>query len=257
MADAKLEEYCLVAKGSRGRTLADVVQRATADPVLFAFGELLAVPLVQQLAETDQAASLKSLALFAHGTWTTYQQAQDQYLPLNEAQQLKLKQLTLMSMAANSKTITYGELTSQLGISSIRQLEDLIITEGFYKGIITGKLDQQRKCLQVTEALGRDVQPHQLPEILQGLEQWLQSCQHVQQDIDKKIKYVLEATEAQQKAQSQLESDISKLQKHLQKEGGTGTSMLVDGGDAGNAAALNLMEEDRVSVFGGRSKRRR
>ena len=49
MADAKLEEYCLVAKGSRGRTLADVVQRATADPVLFAFGELLAVPSVQQV----------------------------------------------------------------------------------------------------------------------------------------------------------------------------------------------------------------
>ena len=40
-------------------------------------------------------------------------------------------------------------------------------------------------------------------------------------------------------------------------QGGTGTSMLVDGGDAGNAGALNLMEEDRVSVFGGRSKRRR
>ena len=47
------------------------------------------------------------------------------------------------------QTIAYEELTAQLGISSIRQLEDLIITEGFYKGIITGKLDQQRKCLQV------------------------------------------------------------------------------------------------------------
>ena len=49
MAESKLEEYCLVAKGSKGRTLADVVARATSDPVLFAFGELLAVPSVQQV----------------------------------------------------------------------------------------------------------------------------------------------------------------------------------------------------------------
>lgn len=49
MAEAKLEEYCLLAKGSKGRTLADVVQRAISDPVLFAFGELLAVPSIQQV----------------------------------------------------------------------------------------------------------------------------------------------------------------------------------------------------------------
>ena len=46
----------------------------------------------------------------------------------------------------------------------------------------------------------------------------LQSCQQVQQDIDKKIKYALEETEAQQTAHTQLESDIAKLQKQLQKE---------------------------------------
>ena len=55
------------------------------------------------------------------------------------------------------QTILYQELTAQLGISSIRQLEDLIITEGFYKGIITGKLDQQRKCLQVRDAVDTTV----------------------------------------------------------------------------------------------------
>lgn len=257
MAEAKLEEYCLVAKGSKGRILADVVQRATSDPVLFAFGELLAVPSVQQLLETDQAASFRTLKLFAHGTWATYQGSQDQYLLLTTAQQLKLRQLTLVSMAATSKTITYSELTAQLGISSVRELEDLIITECFYKGIITGKLDQQRRCLQVSEALGRDVQKEQLPEILQRLQQWLQSCQQVQSDIDKKITWASDATEAQQAAQTQLEANIAKLQKDLKAEVGTGNSMLVDSVDAGGAASMNLMDEDRVGIFGGRSKRRR
>ena len=48
-SDAKLEEYCLVAKGSKGRTVADVIQRATSDPVVFAFGELLSLASVQQV----------------------------------------------------------------------------------------------------------------------------------------------------------------------------------------------------------------
>jgi len=58
------------------------------------------------------------------------------------------------------QTITYSELTEQLGISSVRELEDLIITECFYKGIINGKLDQQRRCLQVAivAALGQLLQ---------------------------------------------------------------------------------------------------
>ena len=48
-SDAKLEEYCLVAKGSKGRTVADIILRATSDPVLFAFGELLSLLSVQQV----------------------------------------------------------------------------------------------------------------------------------------------------------------------------------------------------------------
>lgn len=56
-SDAKLEEYCLVAKGSKGRTVADVIQRATSDPVLFAFGELLSLPSVQQVIDVRKQAN--------------------------------------------------------------------------------------------------------------------------------------------------------------------------------------------------------
>lgn len=52
-----------------------------------------------------------------------------------------------------TQIITYSELIAQLGVSSIRELEDLIITECFYKGIVSGKLDQQKRCLQVTAIL--------------------------------------------------------------------------------------------------------
>ena len=47
-ADGKIEQYCILAKGSRGLALQDLIQRATAEPGIFAFGELLSVPAVQE-----------------------------------------------------------------------------------------------------------------------------------------------------------------------------------------------------------------
>lgn len=46
----------------------------------------------------------------------------------------------------------------------------------------------------------------------------LLSCQQVQADIDKKIKWAVDATEAQQKAQSDLESSVAKLQQELKTQ---------------------------------------
>lgn len=60
----------------------------------------------------------------------------------------------------------------QLEIGNLRELEDLLITECFYGGIISGKLDQRAGCLHVHSALGRDVRPQQLPGIRKGLENW-------------------------------------------------------------------------------------
>ena len=36
-----IEQYCLLAKGARGRALEDLIQKVTAQPGMFAFGELL------------------------------------------------------------------------------------------------------------------------------------------------------------------------------------------------------------------------
>jgi COP9 signalosome complex subunit 7 len=49
MDDNKIEQYLLLAKGARGRALADLIQRATAEPGLFAFGELLEVEGVKEV----------------------------------------------------------------------------------------------------------------------------------------------------------------------------------------------------------------
>jgi COP9 signalosome complex subunit 7 len=49
-ADPKLQPYLLLAKGARGRGLADLIVKATSEPGLFAYAELLDLPQVQEVS---------------------------------------------------------------------------------------------------------------------------------------------------------------------------------------------------------------
>jgi hypothetical protein len=68
---------------------------------------------------------------------------------LNDAQALKLKQLTVVSLAEGASMLPYETLMSQLEVPTVRQLEDLLINDCMYTGIVRGKLDQQKRCLEV------------------------------------------------------------------------------------------------------------
>lgn len=59
-----------------------------------------------------------------------------------------------------------------LDIANIRELEDLLISECFYSGLVTGKLDQRWQCLRVADAASRDVRAADLQPILDGLAAW-------------------------------------------------------------------------------------
>jgi hypothetical protein len=45
----KIEQYLLLAKGLHGLALSNLITKATAEPGLFTFGELLILPQVQQV----------------------------------------------------------------------------------------------------------------------------------------------------------------------------------------------------------------
>ena len=51
--------------------------------------------------------------------------------------------------ARSAQTIGYAELLAALGLGNIRELEDLLITDCFHSGIVSGRLDQRQQCLQV------------------------------------------------------------------------------------------------------------
>lgn len=48
-SEAKIERYQLMAKGLRGRAVADLIVDATREPGLFVFGELFEVPSVKEV----------------------------------------------------------------------------------------------------------------------------------------------------------------------------------------------------------------
>ena len=82
-----------------------------------------------------------------------------------------MRHLSIITFASNCKTIPYKLLLDELGISNVRELEDLII-EAFYADIIKGKLDQQNAQLEIDFAIGRDVTDEEIDDILKILNDW-------------------------------------------------------------------------------------
>jgi hypothetical protein len=78
-----MEQYLLLAKGARGRALVDLIQKVTADPVVFAFGELLDVPSIKEVGDrlpnlcfsitfqsADAYVALENSVIGRSGCWT-------------------------------------------------------------------------------------------------------------------------------------------------------------------------------------------
>ncbi|RHZ24601.1 hypothetical protein DYB37_002588 [Aphanomyces astaci] len=130
--DGSLEQFTLLAKTARGRACVALIQQVLSNKKLFVFGELLDMPNVKALAEsdqTDQQGHARLLAIFAHGRYLDYvRQKEDAtfHIPdLNAAQALKLRKLTVVSLCQQHKSVPYRILMGELQISSVRDVEDI------------------------------------------------------------------------------------------------------------------------------------
>ena len=150
-----LVERC---RAATGKAAADLVDEATAAPGVLVFGELLDLEGVQALASDPSLAStLAQLRVFAHGTLPDYR-ADSSLPPLSPAQELKLRRLTVASLAERSAVLSYADLMRALELSTIRELEDLLINECVAAGVVRGRLDQKERRFEVHEAMARDVE---------------------------------------------------------------------------------------------------
>lgn len=197
--------------------LSSVIVDATSHPLLFAFSEILALPNVDQLEASDSKVYLDMLRLFAHGTWSDYKSNADRLPQLVPDQILKLKQLTVLTLAETYKVLPYDQLMQELDVTNVRELEDFLINECMYAGIVRGKLDQLRRCFEVQFAAGRDLRPGQLGNMIQTLSNWLSTSENMLVSIQDKIKWADSMSEIDKKHRKDVEEKVDEVKKSLFK----------------------------------------
>ncbi|CAK9133584.1 unnamed protein product [Ilex paraguariensis] len=164
-----IEYFVKQASAHKGSSLANIIVEATSHPSLFAFSEILAVPNVLELQGTEMSVYLDLLRMFAYGTWSEFKSNAGHLPQLVPDQLLKLKQLTVLTLAETNKVLPYDVLKQELDVTNVRELEDFLINECMYVGIVRGKLDQLRRCFEVQFAAGRDLRPGQLGSMIHTL----------------------------------------------------------------------------------------
>lgn len=210
-----IDHFVKQASALKGPALSPLIAEATSNPNLFAFSEILSVPNVLELEGTEYSVYLDVLRLFAHGTWSDYKSNAGQLPHLVPDQVLKLKQLTVLTLAETNKVLPYDQLMLELDVVNVRELEDFLINECMYAGIVRGKLDQLRRCFEVQFAAGRDLRPGQLGNMIKTLADWLTTSDNLLHTIQEKIKWADTMSEIDKKHRKDVEERVEDVKKSL------------------------------------------
>lgn len=211
----RLEPFVAQANTVKGLDAVKLVQQVLEHPGVYVFGELLDMPNIKELEHDEQTASyFRLFNLFAYGTYNDYKEQKDALPEITPFQLLKLRHLTLVSIATKQKCIPYTLLSRELDLPNLRDLEDLII-EAIYAGIIKGKLDQKNKQLEVDYAIGRDIRSEAIPEIISVLQEWCNSCDAVLKGIETQIVKANSHKEKKLKTKLQIETEVANVKKSL------------------------------------------
>ncbi|KAG5991757.1 hypothetical protein E4U52_003355 [Claviceps spartinae] len=249
------------------RAAADLITQATSAPNTYIFAELLEQPNIQALFTSEEFAShLNLLRIFSYGTYSSYQGVAANLPSLNESQILKLRQLSILSLARDRRNLHYDVLQQELGLSSAREVEELVIT-AIYAGLVKATLDPDRKTVQVTSlAPLRDLEPGCIPSMIFALENWSEKCTSTLGDLEVQIQRIRSAalkreTEkraAEMKVQVLVTDEQDKTKKDvLMKEGMArrGRHSKRCAGGAANPAHDEAMDLDEAPAAEEQTKR--
>ncbi|CAG8474098.1 6853_t:CDS:2 [Ambispora gerdemannii] len=235
----RLEPYLLLSKSAKGAASVKLIKEALAAPGVYVFAELLEMPNIVELKDTDNEQHMSYhtlLRLFSYGTYKDYKENAETLPKLETAQLNKLKHLSIVSLSEESRTIPYDILLQYLDISNVRELEDLII-EAIYQDVIKGKLDQKKKQLEIEYTMGRDLRPGQIDHMLQVLAAWYvnvnfckllpfvdlkdyfsvrsQTSEEILRNIEAKIQHVKDAAAANKGEKEKYEAELEKARKNV------------------------------------------
>ena len=164
----------LIEDDSNVSTVRAIILKVFSHPEIFNGFDQLASKISS--SNINDAALLKTLELFSYGTYGDYQQNPSLYLPLNDSQVHKLKQLTVLSQVQQAclqgqAYIPYEDLGNILGATDKRQMEQVMIT-GLYARIWNGQLCQRSQHFilgPVPPCIARDVPVSSIPNLLASL----------------------------------------------------------------------------------------
>ena len=245
MSSPAAQQFLLLAKSVRGSAAADLVTRVLEHVDIFGFDEFLRLETLVNSLKQDYQAVLATLELFAYGTLADYEADRSRFIPLSALARRKLQLLTLASLAARARVLSYPLLLKQLQIDSVRQLEDLII-DGIYAQVIRGKLDQLNHLLYVEYAIARDVDANALHRIEEVLDRWCENCSALLNVLKYEAKKANEEKQRTMHEQDKYEKDMLSMVKIVDLEGqnaapGGGGSGRRDGNESNNNG-LNLLQ---------------
>ncbi|OIW25904.1 hypothetical protein CONLIGDRAFT_511792 [Coniochaeta ligniaria NRRL 30616] len=214
-----LEPFLALTKSANTpRQAADLVTRATSAPNTYLFTELLQSPQIQSLSSSPEYSShLTLLQIFSHDTYTTYTSTPN--LPaLSPQQTLKLRQLSLLTLAKD-RVLSYSSLVSKLGLSSPRELEDLV-TSSIYASLINATLDPAHETVHIhSVAPLRDVSPTAIPVLLSSLKSWATRCEAALSDLNSRIVTIRATANARAQSQTEWDARVTKLVDDESKAG--------------------------------------
>jgi len=272
-----MDRFILLCKNANDKPYeirAVIHQALSHDTVYNGFAELLALPSVQKLKKTgnnnnsDHEPSLRTLELFAYGTYLDFIQAkEDTYLPLTSKQIHKLKKLSIISLVqrstnpvpidndanesdsmGRSNTVPYASLLHELGMNDRRELEDLLI-ECIYANIISGKLDQQKNCFLLSPTgtgmfcnmVSRDVKLDvDLPTMISRLEAWESQSLSVLNALKQSGLHSASGRQKVEEEWSKVEEKISEMNMKGDRGSGGGVAALASAG----GVAVGVMDMD-------------
>ncbi|XP_050385327.1 COP9 signalosome complex subunit 7 isoform X4 [Argentina anserina] len=181
-----------------GSALASLVAEATSHPSLFAFSEILSAPSLLQLEGTENSVYLDVLRLFAHGTWSDYKSNAGRLPQLVPDQALKLRQLTVLTLAETNKVLPYDKLMQELDVANVRELEDFLINECMYA---------------VQFAAGRDPTPEKLGSMIETLSNWLVTSDNLLISIQEKMSWADKMSELNKQHKKEIEDKAEEVKR--------------------------------------------
>lgn len=220
-ASNPLEQFVLLAKTAKGAAAVELIKQALEAPGVYVFGELLDMANVQDLENGPHSSHLALMKMFAYGTYRSLDDNKDNLPELSEAMTRKLRLLTMVSLAESNKLLAYTLLLEELGISTVRDLEDLII-EGIAAGVFQGKLDQKNCHFEVDFVIGRDIRKIDIGNIVGVLSAWCDNCDTTLSTIENQVEKVNKERADTIRHKAELEQRITEVKAAVKSQGGEG-----------------------------------